>query len=38
LLSEDQKLEVSIDYRTDKFIQDGFRHRPWLKIGYFVKF
>jgi hypothetical protein len=38
LLSEDQKLEVSIDYRTDKFIQDGFRHRLWLKVGYFVKF
>jgi hypothetical protein len=38
LLSEDQKLELSIDYRTDKFIQDGFRHRLWLKIGYFVKF
>ncbi|MEE4277239.1 MAG: DUF2490 domain-containing protein [Halieaceae bacterium] len=38
LLSRDQKLEVSIDHRTDKYIQDGFRHRLWLKVGYFMSF
>lgn len=38
LLSADQKFEVSVDYRTDKYIQDGFRHRLWLKLGYFVSF
>lgn len=38
LLSADEKLEVSIDYRTDKFIQEGFRQRLWLKVGYFFTF
>lgn len=38
LLSRDQKLEVSVDYRTDKYIQEGFRQRLWLKIGYFFSF
>lgn len=38
LLSPDQKFEVSVDYRTDKYVQEGFRHRLWLKIGYFVSF
>ncbi|GAB5413967.1 MAG: hypothetical protein Cons2KO_15700 [Congregibacter sp.] len=38
LLSPDEKLELSIDYRTDKYIQSGFRHRLWLKVGYFASF
>lgn len=38
LLTKDQKLEVSVDYRSDKFIQDGFRQRLWWKVGYFVSF
>lgn len=38
LYSKGQKLEWSIDYRTDGFIQDDFRTRIWLKIGYFQSF
>ncbi|MEB2781015.1 DUF2490 domain-containing protein [Algoriphagus sp. C2-6-M1] len=38
LLTSSQKLEWSIDYRTDKFIQEGFRTRLWAKIGYFYSF
>ena len=38
LMSPDEKFEVSVDYRTDKFIQEGFRHRLWLKLGYFLRF
>jgi len=35
LYSHGQKFEWSIDYRTDGFIQNNFRTRLWLKIGYF---
>lgn len=38
LLTAAQKVEVSADYRTDKFIQEGFRTRLWLKVGYFYSF
>ena len=38
LITSSQKLEWSIDYRTDKFIQEGFRTRLWAKVGYFVSF
>lgn len=30
------KLEVGIDYRTDDYlVEDRFRHRTWLKVGYY---
>ncbi len=38
LITSSQKLEWSIDYRTDKFIQEGFRTRLWAKVGYFLSF
>ncbi|SFN77783.1 Protein of unknown function [Algoriphagus ornithinivorans] len=38
LINEEQKLEYSIDYRTDGFFQEGFRTRLWAKIGYFYNF
>lgn len=38
LLTATQKLELSVDYRTDKYIQEGFRTRLWLKVGYFYTF
>lgn len=38
LINSSQKLEWSIDYRTDKFIQEGFRTRLWAKVGYFYSF
>ncbi|MHA7129103.1 DUF2490 domain-containing protein [Algoriphagus namhaensis] len=36
LISEGQKFEYSLDYRTDGFFQDGFRTRLWFKLGYFL--
>ena len=38
LITSSQKLEWSLDYRTDKFIQEGFRTRLWAKVGYFYSF
>ncbi|UZD22952.1 DUF2490 domain-containing protein [Algoriphagus halophytocola] len=38
LIASSQKLEWSLDYRTDKFIQEGFRTRLWAKVGYFYSF
>ncbi|MEB2774538.1 DUF2490 domain-containing protein [Algoriphagus sp. D3-2-R+10] len=38
LITSSQKLEWGIDYRMDKFIQEGFRTRLWAKIGYFYSF
>lgn len=38
LITSSQKLEWSVDYRTDKFIQEGFRARLWAKVGYFYSF
>lgn len=38
LLNPDQKVEISLDYRTDKYIQEGFRTRLWLKVGFFLSF
>ncbi|KPQ14590.1 MAG: protein of unknown function DUF2490 [Algoriphagus marincola HL-49] len=38
LISKKQKLEYSVDYRTDGYFQDGFRTRLWAKIGYFLNF
>ena len=33
---ERAKLEGGLDWRTDKFISDGFRQRLWLKIGCYL--
>lgn len=30
------KLELSLDHRTDRFFDDGIRQRIWLKIGWFL--
>jgi hypothetical protein len=38
LITSSQKLEWSLDYRTDKYIQEGFRTRLWAKVGYFYSF
>ncbi|NVJ87059.1 MAG: DUF2490 domain-containing protein [Algoriphagus sp.] len=38
LISNQQKIEYSVDYRTDGFFQEGFRTRLWAKIGYFYNF
>jgi hypothetical protein len=38
LITSSQKLEWSLDFRTDKYIQDGFRTRLWAKVGYFFSF
>ena len=34
--SEKSKLEIGLDYRTDRYIAEGFRQRLWLKVGYFL--
>lgn len=34
--SNGNKLELSIDHRTDKFFDNAIRQRIWLKIGWFV--
>lgn len=36
--SKKEKLEWGIDYRTDGFIQEGFRTRLWGKISYYYNF
>lgn len=33
-----EKLEWGVDYRTDGYLQDGFRTRLWAKISYFYNF
>lgn len=38
LISSSQKLEWGLDFRTDKYIQEGFRTRLWVKVGYFYSF
>lgn len=38
LITSSQKLEWSADFRTDKYIQEGFRTRLWAKVGYFYSF
>lgn len=30
------KLEAGLDYRTDRYIAEGFRQRLWLKVGAYV--
>ncbi|TDQ18549.1 uncharacterized protein DUF2490 [Algoriphagus boseongensis] len=36
--SRKERMEWGIDYRTDGYIQDGFRTRLWAKISYFYNF
>jgi hypothetical protein len=38
LFTSQEKLEWGIDYRTDGYIQEGFRTRLWGKISYFYNF
>ena len=38
LYTSREKLEWAIDYRTDGYIQEGFRTRLWAKISYFYNF
>lgn len=38
LYPKNQKLEYSIDYRTDGFFNNRFRTRLWPKIGYYYNF
>lgn len=38
LYNSNEKLEWAVDYRTDGFIQDGFRTRLWAKISYYYNF
>jgi hypothetical protein len=33
-----EKLEWAVDYRTDGFVQEGFRTRLWAKISYYYNF
>lgn len=35
-ISDKSAVQVGIDYRTDKYLTPGFRHRPWLKVGFSV--
>lgn len=36
--SKTEKLEWGLDYRTDGYIQEGFRTRLWAKVSYFYNF
>lgn len=36
--SRKERMEWGIDYRTDGYIQDGFRTRLWAKFSYFYNF
>ena len=38
LFNSKEKLEWALDYRTDGFIQEGFRTRLWAKISYYYNF
>lgn len=38
LFNKNEKLEWAVDYRTDGFIQEGFRTRLWGKISYYYNF
>lgn len=38
LFNSNEKLEWAVDYRTDGFIQEGFRTRLWAKISYYYNF
>ncbi len=36
--SKKEKLEWGLDYRTDGYLQEGFRTRLWAKVSYFYNF
>lgn len=38
LINKQEKFEWAVDYRTDGFIQEGFRTRLWAKISYYYNF
>lgn len=38
LINSQEKLEWALDYRTDGYIQEGFRTRLWIKISYYYNF
>jgi hypothetical protein len=38
LFQNGQKLEWSLDYRTDSFFEKSPRTRLWAKVGYFLNF
>ncbi|MDI1322936.1 MAG: DUF2490 domain-containing protein [Algoriphagus sp.] len=38
LFNSQEKLEWALDYRTDGYIQEGFRTRLWMKISYYYNF
>lgn len=38
LFTSKEKLELAVDYRTDGYIQEGFRTRLWTKISYYYNF
>jgi len=38
LINQQEKFEWAVDYRTDGFVQEGFRTRLWAKISYYYNF
>ena len=36
--SRKEKFEIGLDYRTDRYLTDGFRTRLWPKVSYFYNF
>ena len=38
MINKQEKFEWALDYRTDGFIQEGFRTRLWAKISYYYNF
>lgn len=38
LFNSQEKLEWALDYRTDGYVQEGFRTRLWMKISYYYNF
>lgn len=35
-ISERSAMQAGFDYRTDKYLTAGFRHRLWLKVGFYL--
>lgn len=38
LLTKHQKVQIALDYRTDKFSAPSIRHRTWFKFGWYASF
>lgn len=38
LLTKHQKVQIALDYRTDKFSASSIRHRTWFKFGWYASF